>query len=67
MEKVRSLKMTRGPNSTRRFLTASIVAEVWSQMAGSKPDVDVGIEERVARVKGGGTEKPSLSREMTGL
>ena len=36
-------------------------------MAGSKPDVDVGIEERVTRVKVGGTEKPSLSREMTGL
>ena len=36
-------------------------------MAGSKPDVDAGIEERVARVKGGGTEKPGLSRGMTGL
>jgi hypothetical protein len=36
-------------------------------MAGSRPDIDAGIEERVARVKGGGTEKPGLPREMTGL
>jgi hypothetical protein len=42
-------------------------AGVWSQKAGSRPDIGVGIEERMARVKDGGTEKPGLSREMARL